>query len=194
MKRYILVFLSLLFLMATHATAYEWKIDPAHSAVMFEIKHIYATVRGQFNTFHGDVVFNPNDLNASKFDFTVDVDSINTHIAKRDTHLRSPDFFDADKYPYMVFKSSKVSHIVGNTYLLAGKMTIKGVTKPMKLEFLMLGQKDSPFQEGKVVGGFETRFKIDRFDFNVGTGKFYKMGALGKDVNVLISLEMIRDK
>lgn len=194
MKRYILVLLSLLLLAATQAMAYEWKMDPAHSAVMFEIKHIYSTVRGHFSTFSGDVFFNPNDLKGSKFDFTVEVDSINTNIGKRDNHLRSGDFFDAKKYPQMVFRSSRVSHTGGNKYLLEGKMTVKDVTKPMKLEFLLLGQKDSAFKKDKVVGGFETRFKIDRFDFNVGTGKFYKMGVVGKEVDVLISLEMTRNK
>ena len=194
MKRYILVLLSLLLLAATQAMAYEWKMDPAHSAVMFEIKHIYSTVRGHFGEFSGNVFFNPNDLKESKFDFTVEVDSINTRIGKRDNHLRSGDFFDAKKYPQMVFKSSKVSHAGGNKYLLEGKMTVKDVTKPMTLEFLLLGQKNSAFKKDQVVGGFETRFKIDRFDFNVGTGKFYKLGVVGKEVDILISLEMIRSK
>jgi polyisoprenoid-binding protein YceI len=194
MKRYILVLLSLLLLAATQAMAYEWKMDPVHSSVMFEIKHIYSTVRGHFGEFSGNVFFNPNDLKESKFDFTIEVDSINTRIGKRDNHLRSGDFFDAKKYPQMVFKSSTVSHAGGNKYLLEGKMTVKGVTKPMTLEFLLLGQKNSAFKKDQVVGGFETRFKIDRFDFNVGTGKFYKLGVVGKEVDILISLEMIRSK
>ena len=194
MKRYILVLLSLLLLAATQAMAYEWKMDPAHSAIMFEIKHIYSTVRGHFGEFSGNVFFNPNDLKESKFDFTVEVDSINTHIGKRDNHLRSGEFFDAKKYPQMVFKSSKVSHAGGNKYLLEGKMTVKDVTQPMKLEFLLMGQKNSPFKKDKVVGGFETRFKIDRLAFNVGTGKFYKLGVVGKEVDILLSLEMIRNK
>ena len=194
MKRYILVLLSLLLLAATQSMGYEWKMDPVHSAIMFEIKHIYSTVRGHFGEFSGNVFFDPNNLKESKIDFTVEVESINTRIGKRDNHLRSGDFFDAKKYPQMVFKSSKVSHAGGNKYLLEGKMTVKDVTKPMTLEFLLLGEKNSPFKKDKVVGGFETRFKIDRFDFNVGTGKFYKLGVVGKEVDIFISLEMIRSK
>ena len=194
MKRYLFVLLSLIFLAATQAMAYEWKMDPVHSAIMFEIKHIYSTVRGHFGEFSGNVFFNPEDLNKSKIDFTVEVKSINTLVGKRDNHLRSGDFFDVKTYPQMVFKSSKVSHAGGNKYLLEGKMTVKDITKPMKLEFLLLGQKDSAFKKDQVVGGFETRFKIDRFDFNVGTGKFYKLGVVGKEVDVLISLEMTRNK
>ena len=72
----------------------QWKLDAAHSAVMFEIKHIYSTVRGQFGEFSGDVFFNPDNPEKSKFDFTVKTESINTFIAKRDSHLRSGDFFD----------------------------------------------------------------------------------------------------
>ena len=194
MKRFILVLLSLLMLAAPQAAAHEWKIDAAHSAIMFEIKHIYSTVRGQFGEFSGDVFFSPDALEKSKIDFVVKVESINTFIGKRDNHLRSGDFFDAKKYPQMEFKSSKVTHAGGNKYLMEGKMTVKDVTKPITLEFLMLGEKDSPFKKDKVVGGFDTRFTIDRLDYNVGSGKYYKMGVIGKDVDIFISLEMIRNK
>lgn len=194
MKRYVLVFVCLMFMVVPQVSAYEWSLDGAHSAVMFEIKHIYSTVRGQFGKFSGNVSFNPDDLQNSKFDFTVEVESINTFIGKRDSHLRSGDFFDAKKYPQMVFKSSKVSPAGGNKYMLEGNMTVKDVTKPMTIEFQFLGQKDSPFKKGIVVGGFETRFAINRLDFNVGSGKYYKMGVIGKDVDVFISLEMIRNK
>ena len=194
MKRYILILLLLGVLIHTPTLANEWKIDPAHSGIMFEIKHIYSIVRGHFSDFSGNVFFNPNNLEKSKFDFTVKVDSINTQIGKRDNHIRSADFFNTKKYPHMVFKSSKVSHAGGNKYLLEGKMTVKNVTKPMRIEFLLLGQKDDPFQKGKLVAGFETRLKIDRLDYNVGSGKFLKLGVVGKDVDVLISLEVVRDK
>jgi polyisoprenoid-binding protein YceI len=194
MKRYMLIFLCLLFLAVPQVSAYEWKLDMAHSAVMFEIKHIYSKVRGQFGEFSGDVFFNPDDPQKSKFKFTVEVKSINTFIGKRDNHLRSGDFFDASKYPQMIFKSSKVSPVGGNKYRLEGNMTVKDVTKPMTIEFQFLGQKDSPFKKGSVVGGFETRFTIDRLEFNVGTGKYYEMGVIGKNVDVFISLEMIRNK
>ncbi|MFC1829751.1 YceI family protein, partial [Thermodesulfobacteriota bacterium] len=82
----------------------------------------------------------------------------------------------------------------GNKYILEGKMTVKDVTKDMRLKVVFLGEKENPFKKNKMVAGFETRFKINRLDFNVGNGKFYEMGVVDKDVEVLISLEVTRDK
>jgi len=194
MKKIIYFILSLLLLGQTHVMANEWTIDPTHSGVMFEIKHIYSTVRGHLSDFTGEVFFDPDNLEKSKFDFVVNVDSINTNIEKRDTHLRSNDFFAVNKYPVMTFKSSRVSHAGGNKYILEGKMTIKDVTKDMVLEFIYWAQKENPVKKNEMVAGFDTRFNINRLDFHVGDGKFYKMGVVGKDVDILITLEVGRKK
>ena len=194
MKRIIYVALALLLLGQTHVMANEWKTDLFHSGILFEIKHIYSTVRGHFSDFTGEVFFDPDNLEKSKFDFVVRVDSINTNNGKRDNHLRSGDFFDANKYPVMTFKSSRVSHAGGNKYVLKGKMTIKDVTKDMVLEFIYWGQKENPFKKSELVAGFDTRFSINRLDYHVGNGKFHKMGVVGKDVDILISLEVVRGK
>ena len=194
MKRLIYFILSMLLLAQTHVMANEWKVDSIHSGILFEIKHIYSTVRGHFSDFNGDVFFDPGNLEKSKFDFVVKVDSINTNNEKRDTHLRSNDFFAANKYPVMTFKSFRVSHAGGNKYVLEGKMTIKDVTKDMVMEFIYWGQKENPLTKNEMVAGFDTRFKIDRLDFHVGDGKFFNMGAVGKDVDVLITLEVVRKK
>lgn len=194
MKRITYFILALLLLGQTHVMAHEWKTDSIHTGILFEVKHIYSTVRGHFSDFTGDVFFDPDNLEKSKFDFVVKVDSINTNNAKRDNHLRSDDFFNAGKYPVMMFKSSRVSHSGGNKYVLEGKMTIRDVTKNMVLEFIYWGQKENPFKKNEMVAGFDTRFNINRLDFHVGNGKFYKMGVVGKDVDVLITLEAVRKK
>jgi polyisoprenoid-binding protein YceI len=194
MKRIIYIALSLLLLGQTPVMAHEWKVDPNHSSIMFDIKHIYSTVRGHFSDFTGDVFFDPDNLEKSKFDFTVKVDSINTNNGKRDNHLRSSAFFAANRYPLMTFKTSRVSHASGNKYVLEGKMTIKDITKDMALEFIYWGQKEYPSKKNEMVAGFDTRFNINRLDFHVGDGKFYKMGVVGKDVEVLITLEVVRKK
>jgi len=194
MKKIIYLILSLLLLGQTQVMAQEWKIDPIHTGILFEIKHIYSTVRGHFSDFTGDVFFDPDNLGKSKFDFVVKIDSINTNNGKRDNHLRSNDFFSENKYPVMTFKSSRVSHAGGNKYVLEGKMTIKDVTEDMVLEFIYWGQKENPVKKNEMVAGFDTRFNINRLDFHVGDGKFYKMGVVGKDVDVLISLEVVRKK
>ena len=194
MKKIILIVLSLIILGQTQLMAHEWKVDPVHTGILFEIKHVYSIVRGHFSNFTGDVFFDPDNLEKSKFDFVVKVGSINTNNGKRDNHLRSDDFFAASKYSSMTFKSSRVSHANGNKYILEGKMTIKDVTKDMVLESIYLGQKENPFKKNQMVAGFDTRFKINRLDFHVGDGKFYKMGVVGKDVDILITLEVLRDK
>ena len=194
MKRILLIILSLILLGHAQVMAHEWNIDPVHTGILFEIKHIYSMVRGHFSDFSGDVYFDPDNLEKSKFDFVVNVDSIDTNNGKRDNHLRSDDFFAESKYPVMTFKSSRVSHAGGNKYILEGKMTIKDVTKDMVLECIYWGQKENPFKKNQMVAGFDSRLKINRLDYHVGDGKFYKMGVVGKDVNILITLEVIRDK
>ncbi len=194
MKRILLMFLCLFILGQTQAVAHEWKVDPVHTGILFEIKHIYSTVRGHFSDFTGDVFFDPDNLEKTKFDFSVKVDSINTDNGKRDNHLRSDDFFAANKYPVMTFKSSRVKHAVGNKYILEGKMTIKDVTKNITLEFIYWGQKENPFNKKEMVAGFDSRLKINRLDYHVGDGKFYNMGVVGEDVEILITLEAVRDK
>jgi len=194
MKKLLLIVLSLFFLGPGQLMAHEWKLDSVHSGVLFEIKHIYSTVSGRFTDFSADVFFDPNRLEKSRFDFTVKVDSIDTHNGKRDNHLRSADFFAASKYPSMTFTSARVSHAGGNKYILEGKLTVKDVTKAVTVEFIYWGQKANPLKKNQMVAGFETRLKINRLDYHVGGGQFYKMGVVGQDVDILISVEMVRNK
>lgn len=194
MKKIVLLAMLILALGQTRAQAHEWKLDPAHSNFYFDIKHIFATIRGQFTEFSGNVSFDPAKPNVSKFDFVIKVDSINTNIGKRDTHLRSDDFFSAAKYPEIRFTSSKVTPAGGNKYLVNGRLTIKDVSKDITLEFVYLGEKENPLKPGSLVAGFDARTIIDCLAYNVSDGKFYKMGVVGKDVDILVSLELLRDK
>ena len=194
MKKIVLLAMLVLVLGQTKAQAYEWKIDQVHSNFYFDIKHIFATVRGQFAEFSGKVFFDPDKLAQSKFDFVVKVDSINTNVGKRDTHLRSDDFFSAAKYPEIRFASSKVTHAGANKYLVNGRLTIKDVSKDITLEFIYLGEKGNPLKPGELVAGLDARQTIDCLAYHVGDGKFYKMGAVGKDVDILITLELLREK
>jgi polyisoprenoid-binding protein YceI len=179
---------------APTANAFQWQVDPDHTEFRFEVTHILTPVTGKFTDFSGMVQFDPDRLDKASFDFTVNVKSVDTQNGKRDTHLRSRDFFDADGYPSMTFKSSKISHIKDNRYSLEGLMTIKDVTKPMTLEFEFFHPLPHPFDAKKLVAGFQTRFVISRPDFNVGDEKFLKMGVVGKDVLVTITMEATREK
>ena len=194
MKRILFFLLFVIVMGPFQVAAQEWELDPVHTNFYFEVKHTYAAVRGQFTDFTGDVYFDPDNPAKSKFDFMINVNSVDTKVGKRDTHLRSPDFFDAGKYPLMTFKSSGVSHAGENKYIVEGILTIKDVSKKLALEFVYHGQKDNPLKSGELVAGLDARLTLDRLEYNVGDGKFYKMGVVGKDVDILITLEMLRDK
>ena len=194
MKRILFFLLFVIVMGPFQVAAQEWELDPVHTNFYFEVKHTYAAVRGQFTDFTGEVYFDPENPAKSKFDFMINVNSVDTKEGKRDTHLRSPDFFDAGKYPLMTFKSSGVSHAGGNKYIAEGILTIKDVSKKLALEFVYHGQKDNPLKSGELVAGLDARLTLDRLEYNVGDGKFYKMGVVGKDVDILITLELLRDK
>jgi len=194
LKRSALFLFALLVSTQVYAKAPQWEVDPAHTAIYFSVNHIYSATRGYFEDFKGTVVFAPDDLAGSRFDFEVDVKSINTGNSKRDSHLNSGDFFDSGKYPKMTFKSTAVKHVKDNQYVVEGRMTVKDVTQSVSVPFTLLGVSDHPFDKKSEVAGFEAKMTIDRLAYHVGGGKFYDMGVVGKDVDVLITMEVTRKK
>ncbi len=188
----VLFFMTLI--LPAHAAGSDWKLDPAHAGIYFEIDHIYSATRGYFEDFDGKMVFDPDNLGGSGFDFKVKVKSINTANSKRDGHLRSEDFFDVRKFPEMTFKSSSIKQVEGDNYVVEGTMKVKDVSKNVSIPFTFFGIKPNPFDKGSEVAGFEARMTIDRLEYNVGSGKYYEMGMIGKDVDVLISFEATRKK
>jgi polyisoprenoid-binding protein YceI len=198
MTKTIKITATVMYLMAViaqgQAAGSDWKVDPAHAGIYFEIDHIYAATRGYFEDFDGKAIFDPDNLDASSFDFKVEVDSINTGNSKRDGHLEGNEFFDARKFPVMTFKSTNIKKVKDDQYLVEGTMTVKDVSKTVSVPFTFLGIKQNPFDKDSEVAGFEARLVIDRLEYNVGTGKFYEMGVIGKDVDVLISFEATRKK
>jgi polyisoprenoid-binding protein YceI len=192
MKKILLILLFLLLVGPGQVFAQQWQLDPVHTNFYFEVKHTYAAVRGQFTEFTGDVYFDPDNPAKSKFDFVIKVDSVDTNVSKRDTHLRSPDFFDAGNYPVITFTSSKVSSAGDNKYIVEGTLTIKDVSKDLALEFIYHGQKENPLKPGETVAGLDSRLTLDRLEYHVGSGKFYNLGVVGKDVDILFTMEMLR--
>jgi len=185
---------AVMFAVSAHAAAPSWSVDKAHSNIYFGVQHIYSTVKGVFNDFTGDIRFDPDNLGDSRFDFTVQVESIDTNITKRDNHLRSGDFFDAGKYPEMTFKSAAIKHLGGNGYSVEGTLTVKDVSRTVAVPFTYFGTTPNPFDPKQLVAGFEARMTIDRLQYHVGAGKFYDMGVVGKEVDILITIEAVRDK
>ncbi len=172
----------------------KWEIDKAHSSVYFDIKHTFATVRGQFNDFSGTVQFDPANLEVGQVTFEVNTKSVNTGIPNRDNHLRSEEFFAVKKFPAMRFESNGVKKEEGNQYTLAGNLTIKGKTSKINIPLTYFGTRENPLKKGQMVAGFEARFSIDRLDYQVGPGKYVEMGVIGRQVDILIALEVLKNK
>ena len=198
MKKLHLVGLSILFVFfagqSAHSAVRSWDVDKAHSNIYFSIEHIFSKVHGHFNDFTLEVNFDPQNLQESRFAFEIKVDSIDTNIGKRDKHLKSADFFDAGKFPLISFESEKITDAGNGVYEVAGKLTIKGEAHDLTLPLTLVGVKDHPSKKGKEVAGFNGAITLDRLAHKVGTGKFFDGGIIGKDVDVLVTIEVLSDK
>ena len=170
-------------------TAYggdSYKVDPVHSSVLFSVKHFGVTdFYGDFKEISGTVILDTANLSKSSVELTVPVESLDSRNEKRDQHLKSPDFFNAKQFPTITFKSNKVEG-TGETYKITGDLTIHGVTKPVTAEFKKGAENKG--QKGEVRSGGETRFTIKRSDYDMK----FMMGPLGNDVNIILSLEGVK--
>ena len=184
----------LLFSQNASAAARAWELDTDHSNVYFSIEHIYAKVQGRFAAIAATVHFDPANLKESRFDFEIKVDSIDTGIKQRDDHLRSADFFASSDHPLITFTSNAVTAAGEGVYQVAGTLTVKGKSRDLVLPLTFAGVKDHPATPGKQVAGFNGRLSVDRLALGVGDGKFHQMGLLGKEVEVLVTLELLADK
>lgn len=174
--------------------AASWNIDNNHSGMYFRINHIYSKVQGHFNDFSGTFDFDPENLAASKISFEIKVESIDTNIAKRDKHLLSKDFFDAAKHPTMSFSSNSITKTGENSFEAKGKFTVKGETYDLVLPLKFAGMMDHPREKNMLVAGFDSNLVLDRLEYKIGSGTFYKAGVVDKDVEILVSLEVMKKK
>jgi polyisoprenoid-binding protein YceI len=165
------------------ATADEYVIDPVHSAVAFQISHLNLShVHGRFNSFSGGFALDSSDPTRSLFTLNIKTESVDTNNPQRDTHLRSPDFFNAKQFPAITFASTSVTPIAGG-YEVTGNLTIHGTTKP--ITFALKGGRTAEFPKGTPRTGFSTELMLRRSDFGVGR----PMPVVGDDVLVSISFE-----
>jgi polyisoprenoid-binding protein YceI len=192
MKKIMILLLASFILAASGAVSAEtYEIDPNHTYVGFGVSHLgLTTVKGRFHDFTGTVNYdasNPKDL---EMNGTIKVESIDTGVDKRDEHLRSADFFDAEKYPEMTFISKKVERSGGELHLV-GDLTIHGKTKEVKLPMEMSGPKEDPWGNQRI--GFRSTVTIDRVDF--GVGSMEGPGAMiGRNVDLEIYGEATKKK
>ncbi len=177
----------------TKVSAPAWKIDSSHSKISFEINHFFTPVQGFFNNYKGELVFDEADLEGSSVNFTVQVASVKTDSEKRDKHLQSGDFFDAEKFPEMKFASTEIKK-TDKGFVALGKLTIRDVTKTVEVPFKVLGRGDHPMKKGVEIIALKAQFKLNRNDYGVGTGSWAATAVVGEEVTVKIVIEGNRKK
>jgi polyisoprenoid-binding protein YceI len=171
----------------------SWKIDPSHTRAGFSVRHMMiANVHGQFENVSGTVDFNEQDPARSSVDVQIEVASLTTRDEKRDGHLRSADFFDAEQYPYMTFKSRRVEKLGENHGRLIGDLTIRGITKEVALDVEYTGQAKSPW--GTTSAGFTARTKVNRKDWGLNWNVALETGGVlvGDTVNIESEAEIVK--
>ncbi|PWC31384.1 YceI family protein [Azospirillum sp. TSO35-2] len=170
------------------AAPVAYKIDPAHLSVAFIVNHLgFSNLIGRFNTASGDVSFDKDAVEKSTVAVTVDTTSVDTNHAKRDEHLKSPDFFNAKEFPKMTFKSTAIEKTGANTGKLHGDLTLLGVTKPIVLDVTFNKDGVSPASKLETVG-FSARGKVKRTDFGMKYGAPY----ISDEIDLLIEAEAVK--
>ena len=177
------------------ATATKWVIDPMHSEVQFKVKHlVISTVTGFFKSFAGELDTTSDDFEDADVSFSLDIDSIDTNQSQRDGHLKSPEFFDADQFPKITFKSTSFKKSEDDEYVLKGDLTIKGITKPVTLAAEFGGSTDDFY--GNTKAGFEVTGKINRKEFGLTWDGVTEAGSivLGEDIKLSANVQFAKVK
>jgi polyisoprenoid-binding protein YceI len=175
-----------------YAQASTWEMDASHTSIGFSVRHMMvSTVKGQFEKVKGTLELDDKDVTKSKVEVSIDLASVNTHEAKRDGHLKSPDFFDVAKYPTATFKSTKVQKAGKNKLKVTGDLSLHGVTKPVVLDV------DGPSEAfktpyGTTVRGVSATGKIDRKDFGIVYNTVLDNGgvAVGNEITLELNVEL----
>ncbi|MBC1649205.1 polyisoprenoid-binding protein [Listeria booriae] len=173
-------------------TVEKWNVDPAHSSIEFQVKHMMVSkVKGAFKNFSADLTLDPEDLTTANLSFTVDAASIDTRQEQRDGHLKSPDFFDVEKYPSITFQSTNIVADGSNEYKVTGDLTIRTITKPITFNVEYEGTSKDPMS-GNMVAGFEGTGKFNRKDFELNYNAVLETGGvlIGDEVKLNIQIEI----
>lgn len=181
--------------LSAFAQTSNWNIDPAHSTAQFTVRHLgISNVTGNFTKVTGSVVLNDKDITQSQVSASIDVNSVDTRVEKRDQDLRSPNFFDVEKYPTIEFKSKRIVSSGGKLQVI-GDLTIHGTTREVTLDV------DGPTPEindpwGNLRRGISATTAINRKDFNLLYNKLLGTGeaAVGDKVKIQIDAEMVKQK
>jgi polyisoprenoid-binding protein YceI len=189
MKRPVIASLIVILAIATASNASTYAVDPVHSDVSFEIRHLISKVPGGFSIYDGAIATDFDDLERSSVTFTIDAASIDTGNEDRDTHLRSEDFFHVDEHPTITFQSTKIERTGETTYDVTGTLTMRGVARTVTLPVSYLGEMTDPW--GNTKAGFAIETTLDRTDYGIEWNKAIEAGGLmlGNEVEITINLQ-----
>ena len=171
-----------------------WALDPTHSELQFKIKHLMiSTVSGQFNQFKATVETDGDDFAKAKVHFEAVVDSISTNNEQRDAHLKNGDFFDTEKYPAITFDSERMEKTADDEYVLHGILTMRGVSKKIKLDAEFGGITKDPW--GNTRTGFSVTGRINRQDYGMSFGAVSETGGLllGDEVKINANVQFVKE-
>lgn len=167
----------------------DYTLDPAHSRIGFVARHAMVTkVRGSFNDFTGTGHFDAEDPSRSRLEVTIQAASIDTRNADRDAHLRGNDFFDMESYPELRFVSTAVEVVDESTYRVTGDLTIKGVTRPVTIDFELTGSAVDPFGNHRI--GFEGSTTVNRKDWGVNWNAALEAGGVLVGEKVVLEFDV----
>lgn len=176
----------------TPAIATRWAIDPTHSEVQFKVKHlVISTVTGTFNAFEGGLHTESEDFDGAEVDFKVMVDSIDTNVSDRDAHLKSEEFFAADKFPHILF-NGRLKKVQGNSYTLGGELNMRGVSRAVVLDAELGGTVVDPY--GNTKAGFEVNGKVMRKEFGLNWNAVTEAGGVvvGDEVKLHFNVQLAK--
>lgn len=174
-------------------TQTKWSVDNTHSEVQFKAKHlVISTVTGFFRKFNGEIKTEGEGLENATASFEVDVNSIDTNVDDRDAHLKSDDFFNAEKYPKLTFKNGKFTKKSEDEYTLTGDFTIRDITKKVTLDVELGGIMEDPYGQTKM--GMEVRGKINRKEFGLKWNAVTEAGGVvvGDDIKLQLNLQFVK--
>ncbi len=192
-KKILTAAFSVLFI-SSSALAATYSVDAEHSTVSFKIKHLLSKTQGQFNKFEGAFEFEPGKPETWSASGTIQTDSIDTNVAKRDEHLKGADFFDVEKFPTIEFRTTAVKDTTDTGAKVEGVLKMHGVEKPIVLDVTIGGVANDPW--GNTRAAFTAQTKLKRKDFGISWNKALDAGGvlLGEDVDVILEIEGVAKK
>jgi len=177
----------------TTTTSNDWNIDTVHSGINFSVRHmVVSKVRGRFTKYSGTLAIDDADLTRSVVEATIDAASIDTGTAQRDTHLRSPDFLDVERFPEIRFRGTRIDKVADDRYHLVGDLTIRDVTREVSLEVEYGGQAKDPWGNARI--GFVAKATLDRKDFGLLWNQVLEAGGVlvGDRVDIELEVQAVR--